>query len=46
MDTGSIIVLVLIGIMVIIIIILTGAMTGDICQMSSRKQSHLPLMEI
>ena len=44
MDTGTILVLVLTGIMIVIIIILIGGVIGDICQMSLRKQSHIHLM--
>jgi len=45
MDIGSILVLVQTGIMVIITIMLTRGMIGDICEMSSRKPSHQHLME-
>ena len=45
-DIGFTLVLVQTGIMVIIVIILTGGMTRDIFQMSSRKKMHLHLMEI
>ena len=44
MDRGTILVLLLTGTMIVIVIILTGGEIGDIFRMSSRKQSHLPLM--
>lgn len=46
MDIGSILVLVLKDTMIVIIIILTGGVTRDIFQMSSRNRSHLHLMGI
>ena len=44
MDTCTILVLVLKGIMVIIVIIPKGGVIGDIFWMSSRKKSHLHSM--
>ena len=44
-DMGFTLVLVPTGIMVISVIILIGEATKDICWMSSRKTSHLNLME-
>jgi len=44
-DIGTILVLILTGIMIVIIIILIGGVTGDTFRMSLKKQSHLPLME-
>ena len=44
MDTGTILILVLKGIMVIIVIILKGGVIGDIFWMSSRNKIHLHLM--
>ena len=44
MDIGTILVLVLKGIMVIIVIILKGGLIWDIFRMSSRNKIHLHLM--
>ena len=44
-DTGITLVLVLIDIMIIIIIVCIRGMIGDTFRMSSRRQSHLPMME-
>ena len=44
-DTGAILVMVLTGIMIAIVIILTGGVIGDIFRMSSRNPSHLNMME-
>lgn len=44
MDTRTILVLVLIGIMVIHVIILLRGVIGDIFRMSSRNKNHLYLM--
>jgi len=44
-DMGIILVLVQTSITVIIVIIFTRGVTGDICWMTQRKQSHLHLME-
>ena len=44
MDIGTILVMVLKGIMVIIVIILKGGVIGDIFRMSSRNKSHLHSM--
>lgn len=46
MDIGAILVLVLTGTMIIIFIIVTGEVIGDICGMSLRELSHLLLLEI
>jgi len=45
-DTDTILVMVLTGTMIVIIIILIGGVARDICWMSLRKLSHLPLMDI
>ena len=45
MEIGSILVLVLTSTMVIIIIILTEGVIGDIFQMRTRRLSHLALVE-
>lgn len=44
-DTGTILGLVMIGIMIIIFIILTGGVTRNIFWMSLRKKIHLHFME-
>ena len=44
-DMDFTLVLVRTSIMVIIVIILTGGVTWDICWMSSRNKSHLHLMD-
>ena len=44
MDIGTILLLVLSGIMVIIVIILIGGVIGDIFWMSSRKKRHIHSM--
>jgi len=46
MDIGTILFLVLIGIMIDIVIIFTGGLTLDIFQMILTKKIHLHLMEI
>ena len=45
LDTGITLVLILIDIMIVIIIIHSEGIIGDIFWMISRRQSHLPLME-